>query len=938
MIKHPIRSFASGELSPQVDARSDVDKYRSGCRTMENFIPRIYGSAERRPGTKYKATCGGIARTVAFIYSNTVAYIILLEDQVMYFYTNGSQVNDGTGTRLSLTTPYLEDDLFELQFAQINDVMRITHRNYAPRELKRVSATEFRLEQIVFNNGPFMKRHDLAYDDGVTLTPSMTGESMSDDVTDEAGATYAASTTYNTTMAVGKAFDNNLTPPGCYWQSALGSYTDQWVYVKYALAKTIVQVNIAPFVSKPSVPLKVPYAYVPKYIKIQGSNDGTNWTKVSINGWTGNTTTYNTDEAQIGEITSPTEWVRYTLDNAVAYTYWRVYIAINQDTIPGSLSVVRINEIEMFEDTSTYSTYATLTASEPIFDEDHEGALFSLTQARENTNSTCTVTAPSTTTTTGLLVEGDFSFNTHGTWTGTVSLQRTTDQTLWETFRTWESANDRNVQYTGTEEEDNVYYRINVSSMTSGTINADITVNTSTQTGICRVLDYVAANQVTVSILKNFASTDATARWSEGCWSVPRGYPGAITFHETRCVYAGSTYQPQTVWFSATDDFEYFREGVNADDSFSVTLASDTRNAIQWISSLEALIVGTSGGEWRIRSSAYDEALSPTNVSAKQQTTYGSKTIQALSVNNVVLFVDFVGRKVREISYSADQEKYNAPDLTVLAEHITASGITSMAFQRNPDTILWCTLSNGYLLSMTYDRTQDVVAWARHTFDTTSTSYGVQSVAVIPSSTEDEIWLVVKRYINESTVYYLEQMQPRAVADQEDMWFVDCGVSAAGAPSISSVTGLDHLEGESVAIQADGGVQPAETVASGEIELTDSAAQAIVGLAYRYTLKPMRFDLDTEGGTKGSIKTFKEVVISFYRTLNAQYGVDVDNLFEIDWRGEEAYDSPPALYTGDKPVVHEGGFDVEDAFIITGNDPLPCTVRCIVPRIDLVGR
>jgi hypothetical protein len=133
-------------------------------------------------------------------------------------------------------------------------------------------------------------------------------------------------------------------------------------------------------------------------------------------------------------------------------------------------------------------------------------------------------------------------------------------------------------------------------------------------------------------------------------------------------------------------------------------------------------------------------------------------------------------------------------------------------------------------------------------------------------------------------------------------------------------------------------VHPPQTVTSGAITLTEAASRVIVGLPFRYELKPMRFDLQVDGTTKGSLKRIAEVVISFYRTLNAEYGTDTDNLFNIDWRTEEAYGSPPALFTGDKVVAHEGGFSVEDEFVITGNDPMPCVVRAIVPRIEVVGR
>jgi hypothetical protein len=129
------------------------------------------------------------------------------------------------------------------------------------------------------------------------------------------------------------------------------------------------------------------------------------------------------------------------------------------------------------------------------------------------------------------------------------------------------------------------------------------------------------------------------------------------------------------------------------------------------------------------------------------------------------------------------------------------------------------------------------------------------------------------------------------------------------------------------------------TVENGQVNLgTSVLSRAIVGLPFRYTLQPSRFDLEINQTTMGSLKRFAEVVISFYKTLNAEYGEDVNNLFNIDWRTEEAYGSPPALFTGQKVVVHDGGFSTQDPFIVTGVDPLPCVVRAIVPRIETTGR
>jgi hypothetical protein len=226
----------------------------------------------------------------------------------------------------------------------------------------------------------------------------------------------------------------------------------------------------------------------------------------------------------------------------------------------------------------------------------------------------------------------------------------------------------------------------------------------------------------------------------------------------------------------------------------------------------------------------------------------------------------------------------------------------------------------------------DPTTWA-------SLGLGVVSIATIPSADEDEIWLIAYRYINGQLVRYLEQMQPRDWGDDdEDQWFVDSGLDY-DSTAATVFSGFDHLEGEEVAILADGAVVENQTVTNGTITLDDAASRVIAGLPFRYKLKPMRLDLTGAGGTtQTAIKNIAEIVVSFYKSNMVEYGTDVDNLFKIAWRTTESHGSPPELFTGNKLLNPEGGFDPEDGLILTGNAPVNCTIRALIPRIQITGR
>lgn len=390
-----------------------------------------------------------------------------------------------------------------------------------------------------------------------------------------------------------------------------------------------------------------------------------------------------------------------------------------------------------------------------------------------------------------------------------------------------------------------------------------------------------------------------------------------------------------TVWLSKKGDYHNFDEGIDDDDSFSLVLP--TTNEIRWIKGLEALVVGTSAGEWKIASNKLDTPLSPTAYSAKRQTTHGSKRINAIPVNSSLLFVDFVGRKLREVTFNPGEDKYVAPDMTELAEHITKSGIVDVAHQKNPDSILWCVLGNGNLLGFVYDRDQDVFAWSEHTTDGT-----FQSVSVVPGTDEDIVWVTVARD-NGTTI---ERFAPRDFGDDiADAFFVDGGITdTSGSTTIS---GLTHLQGQDVVVLGDGEVQEEGTpgdftvTVGGEITVPSGLTKVQVGLPYDYKLQPMRIVLSSPNGTSfGSTTRVHELVISFLNTLGAQYGSADDDLKTINfdeprWEKEEYI---TGLFSGDIVVSMPGGLSVNNPIFVGGNDPLPCTVRLMIARFDKTGR
>ena len=222
------------------------------------------------------------------------------------------------------------------------------------------------------------------------------------------------------------------------------------------------------------------------------------------------------------------------------------------------------------------------------------------------------------------------------------------------------------------------------------------------------------------------------------------------------------------------------------------------------------------------------------------------------------MFVQRAKRKVRELVYNYDTDGFIAPDLTILAEHISDSGITEMSYQQEPQSILWCVRTDGILIGLTYARNEQVVGWHRHIFGGVfgSGNAVVESVATIPGDlNEDVTYVIVKRTINGATRRYVEYLQPVDYgSDLTAAFFVDSGLTYSGGAT-TTISGLHHLIGQSVTILADGSTHPNKTVsATGTITLDRSSTKVQIGLNYNSTLQTMRLEAGSQDGTAHEIR------------------------------------------------------------------------------------
>jgi hypothetical protein len=579
--------------------------------------------------------------------------------------------------------------------------------------------------------------------------------------------------------------------------------------------------------------------------------------------------------------------------------------------------------------------YISLTATGGTpFVAGHVGSIFQISYLRTDTSVRRAITSNGSSG--SLRIAGGWRLRTSGTWDADVRVERSYDGGVnWELVRIVESSSDSNYDTTG-EEPNDALYRLTIANWASGSSSPRAILELDDPYGraYVRVTGFTSSSVVSATVLtaKGLYGTAATRYWAEGAWSDYRGYPTAISLFEQRLCLGGTAHQPQTVWGSATNDYENFDAGTTDTDAFAYTIGAQERNAIQWLVAQKALLIGTTSGEWSMQGSN-DSALTATNVTVRRQSNYGSKAIQAKLVNEVVLFTQRQGLKVREMTYSFERDGYVAPDLTLLAEHITAGGIIQTAYQQQNQSILWAVTGDGALIGMTYERDQSVVGWHRHVTD------GLfRSVVTVYGAGADEVWVVVKRTVNGVARDYIERFNPAEWEDLEDAFFVDSGLSYSGSPA-TVFSGLDHLKGKTVAVMADGAPVASKVVSNaGSVTLDDPASVVHIGLPFETIIEPMRIDTDPAAGiSQGQVKQIRELVLRLNRSLGLTYG-DGKTEYKLSFRDtNDRMDEAPPLFTGDKVIEFEGEFDLDSRLIVKQTQPLPLCLLAIVVKYAITG-
>ena len=587
----------------------------------------------------------------------------------------------------------------------------------------------------------------------------------------------------------------------------------------------------------------------------------------------------------------------------------------------------------------------TLTASRDLFRLGHVGALFRLFQDGQ------TVTASfgaenlfsSAIRVTGVGTARSFTIDIAGTFVATVTLQRsfTSESTGFADVTSYTTVGT--VALSDGFDNSICWYRIGVKTgnYTSGTVNIALRYPGGGGSGIARVTGYTSRTVVDAEVLDEFSGTVATDNWIEGAWSDYRGYPSAVTLHEGRLWWAAGDH----MWGSESDDYTGFDYEATGDAApIDRTIGYGPVYFVNWFLPLSRLIVGRQGSEISVRSSSFDEPLTPTNFHMKDCSTQGSANLPAIKLDTSGVFVQQSGRAVFALAYNVQIQDYGSKDLTRLCPDLFTSDVVALGVQRQPQTVIhFATEGNAFLL--VYDTDDEVTAWWE--FETDGV---IEDVCVFPGAPEDTVYYVVNRTIDGSTVRYIEKM---ARTDQcngmPEARIADSHYMYSGALT-TTITGLDHLEGEEVIVWGwntttpftvtlpDGSTQEVGkdfgtfTVASGEISgLSDQVTDACVGLSYDAEFKSAKLAYAAAGGTALTKKKKIDalgLVMADPHMSGIQYGQSFDVMDDLPLveQGDET-DTAAIWEEFDAPMMAvPGEWDTDARLCLKSQAPKPCTV------------
>ena len=428
----------------------------------------------------------------------------------------------------------------------------------------------------------------------------------------------------------------------------------------------------------------------------------------------------------------------------------------------------------------------------------------------------------------------------------------------------------------------------------------------------------------------------------ESAFNKKQGFPNSVAIYESRLCFGGTNNKPNTLWLSKTNDLNNFTVGVNANDSMRLTINSNTIDEIQWLCPSSSLVIGTSANEWSLGSGSDQLAITPTQLSIKRKSNYGSSKLQGELVNASVLFFMRQKTKLREWIEQNTANVFLAADLASYADQATKGGILQMAVQTQPETIIWMVRTDGQLIGLTYEKETKTFGWHRHTF----LGATVESVSVLPTSTsEDCVYIILKKTDNERCYVKMDNRNWGSSYTTEyfglDNYTTATKSFTDGAASFGTENDLAQFAGDEVKVKVNGVLQTGTYAVSstGTLSLTsikdasganvNGSHTVVIGQAYTSTLAPLYSGIEFRGDTtRGSRISLSTALVRFKDTLSAKVGQTETNLNNVKFKNNTELNSE------DAPCYLSNANEYLQTLYVVQEEPQPCTVLGMILDIE----
>jgi hypothetical protein len=918
-MRHNQRSFAGGELAPQLFGRADLVKYQTGLATCKNFAITPQGSAENRPGFAYVNRCkGDVAVLIPFTFSSEQTFTLEFGDQYIRFHTQGATLLEGAFYITGITNAAQGvvsvpgHGLANGRAVYLSGIAGMTDLNNRYFTVTDATANTFKLLDELGN-----------YVD----TSGMSAWA--------GGGTSEAVYELTTIFTEPYLYDLH------YVQSADVLTIVHPFYPPYELRRlgatnwTLTVINFLPTIGTPAAPAvaaasasgttgdtPIDHEYVTTAIAAGTLEESLPSTSATISNDLTMEGHYNTVQ------TAP-------VDGAIRYNVYKKKSGIYG--FVGQTDGSEFKDDNIDPDLSTTPPLATNPFS--------SGAISSVTVTAGGTGYNAALVTGGGVVNAISIIDGGSGYGSAPTVSisdipGGQGSGATATATLTSGSVTSISITNGGTLYTSPQVSIAAFGPGGASAVASAsalTMDPPLALSITDPSGTGAVIEPVVQGGVVVGVRvvdpgSGYTAPSVTVDEDGGgsgatfSVSITGGigvYPAAVSYFEQRRVFAGSDLLPQTLWFTraGTEKNMSYSIPTRDDDAITMRVVAREGNRVRHLVPLGDLLALTSGGVWRIGPASAD-VFTPSNNSARSQGYIGASNVQPVVSGQSVLYAPERGSHIREVTFRWETQSYQADDICVLAPHLfDYQSVLQMTYSRAPVQTLWVARGDGVMLGMTHVPEHEVKAWHRHETDGV-----IESVCSVAEGEEDGVYIVVAREIGGQTHRFIERLHSRQFDALEDAFFVDSGKTYRGAPA-TEISGLWHLEGMEVSILADGGVEPRQTVTNGRITLESAASVVHVGLPYECDLETLPLAMEMAGLGQGAPKNVSQVHLRVLRSSSIKAGPTFDKLRAYRQRSvADEVGTPPPLVTDVVQVDVDPLWQQNGTVCVRQSDPLPLTV------------